>query len=144
MAADLASKVQRARRCWHHAVQVGQPVSSVLSGTANEDQLPTDTLLDLLGDSNDQGHYSARHDDTNRAWYHAAAATATGAVVLCDKGKRFDEAARAQAKKRYAYLNKGHVPDHARPRQGKNGVDIILEVKVISPHDKHTPGAGNE
>ncbi len=63
-------------------------------------------------------------------------------MILCDKGKRSDTEARARAKIRYAYLNEGHVPDNARPRQGANGVDIVNEVKVVSPHVKTQRGAG--
>ena len=98
--------------------------------------------MELLGDAYDSGHYGGRHDDTNRAWHSAAAAVSTGSVVLCDKGKRTDGAARAAAQRRYSYLNDGHIPDHARPRQGKGGTHIVNEVKVVSPHTQHTANQG--
>jgi len=72
----------------------------------------------------------------------AAAAVATGPCVLPDKGRRSDDEARARARIRYRYLNDGHIPDHAMPRQGPNGSHIVDEVKVYTPHHPHSAGTG--
>ena len=96
----------------------------------------------LLGDADDPVKYTARHDGTNAAWYRAAKAVVTGSIVLPEKGKRTDAEARARALRRYSSLCATHVPDHARPRQGRNGVDILYETKVGSPHNAHLRGAG--
>ena len=96
-----------------------------------------------LGDVDDCGRYGAHHDDTNRAWFCATQAVASGSVILPDKGDRADTEARARAKERYAWLDSpDHIPDHARPRQAKGGFHIIDEVKVVSPHKQFAPGAG--
>ena len=63
--------------------------------TAGGENVAPTPIEEALGDEHDRGHYEARHNDTNKVWYQAAAAVSDGPVILCDKGKRSDSEARA-------------------------------------------------
>ena len=88
--------------------------------------------VDFLGDYfTSKGDHKAPHDQSLRVWHDMAQASATTAVVLGDK----------ERPEVYRIYNDGHVLDLGEPRQGKGGVDRVIENKVFDPVASGRPDA---
>ena len=91
--------------------------------------------VDYLGDTFcNSGDHHGRHDTGVRAWRDAAAAVASGPVLICDKEDRA--------------RNKGYcedkVPDLALPGASPWGTDTLIECKTPSPFlSTHRAGVGS-
>ena len=81
----------------------------------------------VCGDLGDEflaaGDRRPPHDDSLRVWHDMAQASATSPVTLGDKERPED----------YLDFNDGHVLDMGETRQGKGGVDRVVEWKAYSP-----------
>ena len=91
--------------------------------------------VDYLGDSLcNSGDHHNRHDVGVRAWRDAAAAVATGPVLLCDKEDRAHNQCFCADK----------VPDIAMPGASPWGTDTLIECKSPSPFlSTHRVGIGS-
>ena len=79
-----------------------------------------------------RGDHKPPHDQSLRVWHDMAQASATSDVIMGDK----------EQPEVYNIYNSGHVLDLGEPRQGKGGVDRVIENKVFDPICESRPDAG--
>ena len=80
------------------------------------------TAVDPYGDYfTKHGDRKAPHDQSLCVWHDMAQASTTSTVIMGDK----------EQPEVYNIYNSGHVLDLGEPRQGKGGVDCVIENKVF-------------